>query len=258
MSKYSQLVSIPFDRRKVNGSLSPARNASNTALIGSPRGTYDSTCQEATDHALIERLGKFSFAGIPAWGLKPFAEVLTRIDAEIRQKHPDLYQHLGYKEVLCCRLVRGSNCSISNHSWGIAIDLTFDEISNIRGGNLVQVGLLRIAPIFKAHRLFWGIGFPVQDAMHFEASEQLIKGWAKDGQIRSSSAPINRALQFGDRCSLVEDLQKALNQLLHPSVIDEDGIFGPDTRNAVIEAHMRLDMPPKPHASIAFLKKLTA
>lgn len=258
MSDYSMSIPIDFDRRSVNGSLLPAKGSVNTALIGTPRARYSADCEEATNHDFIAQITQFTFAGQPAWGLNPFVDVLRRIEAEIRDTHPDLFEHLGHVGALCCRLVRGSISAISNHSWGIAIDLTFDGRTDVVGDNMIQAGLPVIAPIFQRHGLYWGIAFRNEDAMHFEASQQLVRQWAKEGLVRgSSSMPGRRSLSFGDRGPEVEALQIALNRLLSPLEIESDGIFGRHTRNAVIEAHVRLGLPPRSYASPAFMKQLT-
>lgn len=256
MSRYSRLCRIPFDRRLVNGRLLPARNSVNTALIGSPRGDYGIECRDATDHNFISFVWKVSFARKSAWALKPFSEQLKKIDAVLRSKHEDLYRCLSHQETLCCRLVRGSQSVISSHSWGIAIDLTLDGETDTPGDNLVQAGLLEIAPVFIAHGLYWGIAFPREEAMHFEASEQLVRLWAQRGMVRGAHRGAGRDLQYGDRSLAVEQLQIALNRLLEPSSLIVDGQFGRDTRNAVIEAHVRLGMAPVPQASSEFLKNL--
>jgi hypothetical protein len=80
--------------------------------------------------------------------------------------------------MLCCRLVRGSATSISNHSWGTAIDLTLNGVLDVQGDDKVQYGLTLIAPLFNRHGWFWGAAFGVEDAMHFEAGKGLVSQWA--------------------------------------------------------------------------------
>jgi hypothetical protein len=74
--------------------------------------------------------------------------------------------------------VRGSTSSISNHSWGTAIDLTVNKLLDQRGDGKVQYALAVIAPIFNRHGWYWGAAFRTEDAMHFEASKSLIDAWA--------------------------------------------------------------------------------
>jgi len=75
--------------------------------------------------------------------------------------------------MLCCRYQRNSTTSISNHSWGTAVDLKIDGHLDERGDDTVQYGLTLIAPIFNRFGWYWGAMFPTEDAMHFEASLSL-------------------------------------------------------------------------------------
>jgi hypothetical protein len=133
--------------------------------------------------------------------------------------------------MLCARLVRGSHDSISNHSWGTAIDLRLNGILDRRGDNRVQQGLVDIAPIFNQHGWFWGAGFGTEDAMHFEISDELIRKWSVDGTLGHRMEMPSRILAQGDRGPEVAKVQDRLNQLGFTLTVD--GIFGPGTRGAV-------------------------
>jgi len=39
--------------------------------------------------------------------------------------------------------------------------------------------MLDLYAVAKKHKLFWGATFGTEDAMHFEASEELIREWVK-------------------------------------------------------------------------------
>ena len=47
----------------------------------------------------------------------------------------------------------------------------------------MQRGLLDIYPVFLRHGFFWGAAFGREDAMHFEASDQLVRKWAAEGKF---------------------------------------------------------------------------
>ncbi len=96
---------------------------------------------------------------------------------EIAAQQRLVYRVLGTAGMLCARNVRGSTTSISNHSWGTAIDLTVDGELDARGDNNVQFGLELIAPMFNAAGWFWGVDFRTEDAQHFEAGATLVAGW---------------------------------------------------------------------------------
>ncbi|MGQ0566680.1 MAG: peptidoglycan-binding protein [Gemmobacter sp.] len=230
---FSSLTGV--NRMTLNGPLRGARNNTCRTLIGLPRGTFDDNCRPVTSpafEALVQRsvdVGPFAVTG-----LRPAVEALSTIFAEVKADHPAVHSRLVTAGMLCCRLVRGSKTAISNHAFGIAIDIGVDSI-DIRNDNKAQQGLLDIHPIFNRHGFFWGASFPTEDAMHFEASEQLVRKWAADGQFGPGPVkPLTAGLTMGDRGAAVLALQQALNAHL-PLQIDEDGIFGPDTRGAVME-----------------------
>jgi hypothetical protein len=77
--------------------------------------------------------------------------------------------------------------NFSNHSWGTAIDITINGALDPRGNGTTQLGLLRLHPYFKAEKFYWGAGFSggFEDSMHFEASEELIREWQREGRLEA-------------------------------------------------------------------------
>jgi Putative peptidoglycan binding domain/D-alanyl-D-alanine carboxypeptidase len=147
--------------------------------------------------------------------------------------------------MLCARFVRGSTSALSNHSWGTAIDLTLDGHLDQRGDARVQVGLARIAPIFNRHGWFWGAGFRIEDAMHFEASDELIRKWHADGKFGAPAPAMlpESVLTLGDRGPEVVALQERLNKV-DGAGLSTDGVFGIGTRAAVIAFQARRGLRP--------------
>jgi hypothetical protein len=164
-------------------------------------------------------------------GYDKAVESLKVVMDEIKQAQPDVYKVLGTAGMLCCRLVRGSNHAISNHSFGLAHDFTIEGILDTRGDGQVQFGLTLIAPIFNNHKWFWGAAFPTEDGMHFEVSKQLLLSW-HSGIIPKTSNATDDKLILGDRGQQVAELQRKLNA--QGEQLDEDGIFGRDTLAAVM------------------------
>jgi hypothetical protein len=239
LSKTIDFSSHNIDRRKLNEHLTGARNSTMLSLLGSPRGTYGRDCRWPTNHIILEQISTEQIGPFKVSGLRPAVDTLKKILAEIKISEREVYDALGHVGMLCCRYVRGSTSSISNHSWGTAIDLTLEGKLDKRGDNKTQIGLLKIYKIFNKHGFFWGAAFPTEDSMHFEASEQLVRQWAKDGLISSSASSFdNGFIDFGDRGSDVEDLQNLLNHKLGID-LDVDGIFGAATRAAVMEFQRR-------------------
>lgn len=130
-----------------------------------------------------------------ATGIKPFLDVLERVFKRVKSGNPELFAAVGSAGLLCVRFVRGSSANFSNHSWGTAIDVTFlnpktgKQELDPRGNGLVQVGCLELDRFFEVdgeatgEHCFWGAGFPREDGMHFEASDELIRMWKAQGRI---------------------------------------------------------------------------
>lgn len=165
-------------REFINQGLTPVSNAFMVQALGQPREAYSADCQPMTNpilrrHVVTQPIGSFSVTG-----LRPAVNSLIAAIAQIQKDQPAIYAILGTAGMLCCRFVRGSQTSISNHSWGTAIDFTLNGILDRRGDDQVQIGLTLIAPIMNQHGWYWGAAFRTEDAMHFEASRSLITQWA--------------------------------------------------------------------------------
>ncbi len=236
MTNWADTVKLDNSRFAINGSLRGARNKTMINLLGNPRGSYSQDCQFPTnprvkDLIVFEDVGPFRVRG-----LRPAVETLRDILADVRSSEKDLYSRLGSVGMLCCRYVRGSTSAISNHSWGTAIDLTIDGVLDKRGNKRAQKGLFALQPHFNKHGFFWGVAFPTEDAMHFEASDQLMHQWHKKGRLGDGfdTYRADSFVEFGDRGSDVLEVQQILALRL-PQTLETDGIFGPATRAAVIE-----------------------
>lgn len=246
-----------FDRKKANGKLLPSRNSVNQALIGHPRGSYAKNCQPPENPEFIALLEKANVGPFTVTGLRPAVRALEAILRDVKAEVPAIYGKLGHAGMLCCRLVRGSKVSVSNHAWGTAIDLKIDGKLDGYNDGKVQQGLLDLWPIFNRHGFYWGIAFTREDAMHFEASDQLVREWAKAGEFGPAKGSATaKVLTIGDRGPLVEALQSALNRELAPATIAADGIFGPMTRLAVIAFQRKMGLKPDGLGSKMVLTKL--
>jgi hypothetical protein len=166
-------------------------------------------------------------------GLRPAIESLRTVVADIEREHPDVHAALGTAGMHCARFVRNSTTTISNHSWGTAIDLTLQGVLDQRGDDKVQVGLARIAPLFNRHGWFWGADFGTEDAMHFEISDETIRAWHASGLFGNTpNPPSEPMLSLGDRGPEVRKLQEKLNE--HGASLVVDGVFGRGTQAAVM------------------------
>ena len=165
MAKLTDLVGIPVG---INTGQHGAGNALMLALLGNPRDSYSQNCQPVTNSDLVPRIVSANFGPFKATGFDLAVEALKLVLADIKSEQPDVFAALGTEGMLCARNVRGSSTSVSNHSWGCAIDLTIGGVLDTRGDNKVQFGLTLIAPIFNRRDWYWGAGFPTEDGMHFE------------------------------------------------------------------------------------------
>jgi hypothetical protein len=231
----TDLIPIPSN---INPGVSPARQLTMKTLLGSPRSSFGQDCRPVTNPNLKNLVTSDDVGPFKVTGLAPAVSSLKEVMADIRQEQPAIFNALGSSGMLCARFVRGSHVSISNHSWGTAIDLNLNGVLDQRGNNLVQVGLSIIAPIFNRHNWFWGAGFPTEDGMHFELSDQKIRELHASGIFGGGvTAPPVGTLSLGDRGQRVKLLQEKLNAL--GSHLTTDGIFGTGTHAAVVEFQAR-------------------
>lgn len=236
----TDLIPIPAG---INPGLNAARQLTMKALLGSPRGSFGTDCQPVTNPVLRNLIRTDDVGPFRVTGLEPAIASLKEVIAEIRVQQADVFAGLGTAGLLCARLVRNSRSSISNHSWGTAIDLTLNGVLDARGNNRAQEGLARIAPIFNRHGWYWGAGFPTEDAMHFELSDQKIRELHAAGIFTGAptTAPAV-ALSIGDRGQQVKKLQEKLNE--QGADLTADGIFGAGTHAAVVSFQARNGLTP--------------
>ncbi len=167
------------DAGSVNIGLECAGNSYMLQKLGAPCSSgYTTLCQPPTNPRLRRNLVTDTVGPFRVTGLVPAVLSMKSVMNDIRSEQPAVYRALGSAGMLCCRLVRGSNTSISSHSWGTAIDLTINGVLDVYGNDTVQYGLTLIAPIFNRHGWFWGATFRKEDGMHFEGSQRLIDEWA--------------------------------------------------------------------------------
>jgi len=226
----TDLIPIPPG---INPGLNAARQITMKSLLGSPRGTFENDCLPVTNPVLRNLIKTDDVGPFRVTGLAPAVQSLKEVINEIHDREREVFGGLGTAGMLCARLVRGSKSSISNHSWGTAIDLNLNGVLDARGNNRVQVGLSRIAPIFNSHGWYWGAGFPTEDAMHFELSDQKIRELHAAGIFAGAPTTLpGPALSIGDRGQHVKAVQEKLNA--QGADLVADGIFGIGTHAAVV------------------------
>ena len=240
--KFTDLVPIPID---VNEGLEGTGNAFMISMLGNPKSNYSHSCDNNNLNPKFSRrivwgkdVGPFGVSGFDL-AVDSLEEVMT----EVADIYPELHAGLKSSGMLCCRLVRGSNSSISNHSWGTAIDIRINGILDGYGNNSVQYGLTLLAPIFNKHGWFWGATFRKEDGMHFEISKEKILEWYAEGKLLAHSIQKPSTLQtlrLGDRGEGVLNLQYQLNRLGYDLI--EDGDFGQGTHFTVVDFQAQHDL----------------
>lgn len=183
---FGDLVPIPAN---INRGVSAAKQKTMLEIFGKPC-PLNAECTAVTNAKVKALLTTKNVGPFRVEGIRPMVEALTRIFDRVKRDEPELFKVVGTAGVLCCRRVRrkpGATPSpnYSNHSWGSAIDLTIKGRLDPRGDGSTQFGILLLAPYFNEERFFWGAGFrgASEDAMHFEASDELVRDWQRDGVL---------------------------------------------------------------------------
>ena len=152
-------------------------------ILGHPRSSYSTNCQPVTNPRLKSLLETRRIGTIRVTMLKPALESLERIYARLEKEEPDIAAHLGTAGALCARLIRGSTSSVSNHSWGSAIDLKIEGQLDPFADGSTQFGLLLLAEYFNDEGWFWGATYRREDSMHFEVGVETLRKWQAEGKL---------------------------------------------------------------------------
>lgn len=171
---FAQQVPIPADG-SINGGLNPCGK---TLLnhFGRP-GPLRVDCSAVTNPALQKKLITLDVGPFNMTGLKPYVALWKRIFDKVEVKDPALYASIKTAGTLCCRLIRGSKSTFSIHSWGGATDLYCGTGIVPLGSPTTHLGVMRLYPWAHQEGLYWGAEFARNDAMHYEASRELVQGW---------------------------------------------------------------------------------
>lgn len=179
---YAQVVLIA-DRLNVNRGLEVAGSRYLQEKLGRPRDTLSDDCQPMTNETLKNKLVLENVGPIRVQMLKPAAESLRRVFENVRRADPDLYARINTSGSLCVRRIRGTQSSLSTHSYGLALDLNIDgHLDNFTDGK-TQLGLTILADFFHEEGWVWGAGFRREDSMHFEISRRQLDEWLSQGML---------------------------------------------------------------------------
>jgi hypothetical protein len=169
------LVAIP-PANTFNQNLSSASEATMLQIFGVP-GAKTQDCSPATG-AFKQRIVSLVNVGpFKVSGLDIAVQLLKAVFDEAEQQIPNVVAAVKNDGMLCVRHKRMNSNSLSNHSWGTAIDLFFGHAAVPQGSHKTHRGCLQLAPFFNRHGWYWGAGFSGSsvDSMHFELAEQTIR-----------------------------------------------------------------------------------
>jgi len=151
-------------------------------LYGKPCG-LTANCVSVTNPTLspliqTRKIGKFTFTG-----MKQALDALSRAMDDVARSDPALYAVLGSSGMLCCRAIRGSTTTFSNHAWGAAVDINIQGTLDPRGDAKCQRGLAMLWPYMAKQGFYWAAGYTgaSEDGMHFEIADEVMKNWANAG-----------------------------------------------------------------------------
>jgi D-alanyl-D-alanine carboxypeptidase len=179
---YAQVMVIA-NRRNLNPGLAVASPAYLVQMLGRPRDSLSDDCQPMTNQALADKLVTEQVGPIRVRMLAPAVASLRRVLATIRRADPDLYDRITSAGALCVRRIRGSENSLSSHSFGLAVDLNIDGRLDTLGDGRTQLGLTILADFFNSEGWVWGAAFGREDSMHFEVSRKQLDQWLADGSL---------------------------------------------------------------------------
>lgn len=183
---FTELLPKP-DPASVNIGLKSPSVAFMTSLLGNPRDEYTGECLPVTHARLKTKMATQSVGPFRATGHVAAIESLKEIFAQVKLEVPDLHAVLGSAGMLCARKVKLKGGKLgknpSNHSWGMAIDIKIKGALDPQGDDRTQRGLLILGRFMNSAGWFWGVTFPTEDAMHFEASTALLQKWRDAGKL---------------------------------------------------------------------------
>jgi hypothetical protein len=191
---WARLVNVPdninFDPS--HGALDDPGNAFMESILGTPGpGLTSSSGPESLASSqvrslLVTRDVDPSSHVISVEGIRPAVDSLQQILINANRDYPDLLSHIGTEGMLAVRYISGTTV-ISNHSWGIAVDLSLDGYTDFDKDGRLSAGLAALIPYFNAAGWVAGAGWgSAEDDMHFEVSQETLQSWYSQGLLNPS------------------------------------------------------------------------
>ncbi len=152
-------------------------------IFGLPALRLSQKCASPSSEHLLALLETRDVGPFQAQLLRPALDSLGRVLANVNENYPNLYRQLRNYGGFCARLVRGSDISVSRHSFGVAIDISIGGTLDAMGDGKTQFGLIILHELFYEEDWVWGAGFGREDSMHFEVSAELFQRWRDAGLL---------------------------------------------------------------------------
>ncbi len=170
-------------KTRFNKGVTQPKNKVMMELLGPPRDSYSTECQPVTNPHLKGLMDTRAVGPITVTMLRPALDSLEKVLNRLKESDPDIYAKVGTAGAICARFIRGSTTSVSNHSWGTAIDLTLEGQLDPFADGGTQFGLLILAEYFNDEGWFWGAVYNREDSMHFEVGEETLRRWQAEGKL---------------------------------------------------------------------------
>ncbi|HRJ97072.1 MAG TPA: M15 family metallopeptidase [Fimbriimonadaceae bacterium] len=182
-SSLTDLVPVPL-AASINTGKHPCQTGELVHLFGlpcnplphTPKGLDAITNAKWRTRMVTQDVGPFRVTG-HVLAVKLLRTSLT----DVKARKPELHAALGTAGMLAVRAVNIRGHYIdgrpSNHAFGLAVDFTIAGKLDVQGDGKVMAGLLDLYSVMKDHGWFWGAEFGVEDAMHFEVSWEIVRGW---------------------------------------------------------------------------------
>lgn len=170
-------------KSRFNEGISQPSNRVMLEILGAPSDRKTINCGPMTQQRLKALLETRQVGPLRVTMLKPALDSLERIVASLKESEPAIHDALGTAGALCVRLIRGSQSSWSNHSWGTAIDVKLQGRLDGFGDGGTQFGLLLLAELFNKEGWYWGATYSREDSMHFEVGVETLRKWQAEDKL---------------------------------------------------------------------------
>lgn len=172
----------------INHGLHSADETTMVSILGSPHMPLTRDCQNGHASDAVTALMTTAQVAphVRVSGLKPAVAGIKAVLDKAFQAHPGLSDVLGTEGMLCVRMRKPTDGSISthvsNHAWGTAIDFKLvGAAAPANTGASVPRFIAVLVPLFNAAGWFSGIAF--RDTMHFEVADETIRAWSHAGML---------------------------------------------------------------------------